>query len=291
MKEIIECIGDIGRATANSTIFTMLDLTSGFWQIQLDKDSQKLTAFIILRKSQFHWITSLMGLLGCPASFQRLMEGVLHDIQNVLVYIDDLLVHTDTHEKHHEVLDQILARLHKNHLKINLEKCVFGNKEVSYLRFTLTLYGIKPGKNKLKAIKDAKPPTNVKTIRPFVGLCNFFRTQIKDFALIVSLLFWLTCKDCLSRLPGTKEAISSISAFYPFQSDHFDLQMKDEYLQMLQNFMTKNEWPAHLSKQDCIYFQNLADKVFQDKNKVVWVRLSDYNYPQTALYLLSRYRK
>jgi hypothetical protein len=53
---------------------------------------------------------------------------------NVLVYIDDLLVHTDTHERHLQVLDQILARLHKNHLKINLEKCVFGN-----LGFTLKL--------------------------------------------------------------------------------------------------------------------------------------------------------
>jgi hypothetical protein len=58
------------------------------------------------------------------------MEGVLHDIPNVLVYIDDL---TGTHEKHLQVLDQVLARLHKNHLKINLEKCVFGNEEVSYL--------------------------------------------------------------------------------------------------------------------------------------------------------------
>ncbi len=49
------------------------------------------------------------------------MEGVLRDISNVLVYIDDPLVHTDTHEKHLQVLDQVLARLHKNHLKINLE--------------------------------------------------------------------------------------------------------------------------------------------------------------------------
>jgi hypothetical protein len=73
--------------------------------MQLDEDSQKLTAFTIPGKAQFHWITSLMGLLSSPASFQRLMEGVLLDIQNVLVYMDDILVHTETHEKQVEVLD------------------------------------------------------------------------------------------------------------------------------------------------------------------------------------------
>ena len=104
-------------------------------------------------------------------------------------------MHTDTHEKHLQVLDQVLAWLHKNQLKINLEKCVFGNKEVSYLGFTLTPAGIKLGKNKLKAIKDARPPTDIKTIRSFVGLCNFFRTHIKDFALIAAQLFKLTRND------------------------------------------------------------------------------------------------
>jgi len=80
--------------------------------MQLDGDSQKLTAFTIPGKGQFNWITSPMGSLGCPASFQRLMEGVLREITNVLVYIDDLLVHNDTQEKHLEVLDKVLAHLY-----------------------------------------------------------------------------------------------------------------------------------------------------------------------------------
>jgi Integrase zinc binding domain len=67
--------------------------------------------------------------------------------------------------------------------------------------------------------------------------------------------------------------------------------MQDDDLQMLQTFMTKNEWPPNLPKQDRTYFKNLAGKAFQDKNKVVWIRLEDFNYPRTALYLPSQYRK
>jgi RNase H-like domain found in reverse transcriptase/Reverse transcriptase (RNA-dependent DNA polymerase) len=143
------------------------------------------------------------------------MEGVLWDIPNVLVYINDLLVHTDTHGKHLQVLYQVLARLHKNHLKINLEKCVYGNKEVSYLGFTLTPEGIKPGKNKLKAIKDAKPPMDIKTIRSYLGLCNFFRTHIKDFELIAAPLFKLTRKDSGYKFGPLPE--KAFQAFYILQ--------------------------------------------------------------------------
>jgi hypothetical protein len=96
MKEITECISDIGQS--NSSIFSTLDLTSGFWQMKLDEKSQPLTAFTIPGKGQFQWVTSPMGLQGCPASFQRLMEEVLPNLQNVFVYIDDLLIHSHTHE-------------------------------------------------------------------------------------------------------------------------------------------------------------------------------------------------
>ncbi len=121
----------------------MLDLTSGFWQMQLDEKLQPLTTFTILGQGQYQCITSPMGLLGCPASFQCLMEGILCNIANVIVYIDDLLVHTKTHEEHLQVLDQVLDWLQTHNLIINLDKCFFGNKEELYLSFTLTPEGKK----------------------------------------------------------------------------------------------------------------------------------------------------
>ncbi len=81
---------------------------------------------------------------------------------------------------------------------------------MSYLGFTLTPAGIKPGKNKLKAIKNAKPPTDVKTTCSFVGLCNFFRTHIKNFAIITAPLFKLTRKDSgYKGGPQPKEAMDA----------------------------------------------------------------------------------
>jgi hypothetical protein len=182
----------------------MLDLMSGFWQMQLDQKSQPLTAFTMPGQGQYQWIMSPMDLLGCPASFQCHMEGVLRNISNV---IGDMLVHTKTHEEHLQVLDHILECLHHHNLKINLDKCFFDNIEVSYLGFTLTPEGIKPGKNKLNAIKDAKLLS-----KPFGHLLHFaiFRTHIKNFVIITAPLFRLTRKDSgYKGGPLPKEAMDS----------------------------------------------------------------------------------
>jgi hypothetical protein len=75
--------------------------------------------------------------------------------------------------------------------------------------------------------------------------------------------------DYLSRLPGAKENITSISAFDPFQADLYELQMQDEILQGIQTFWNTNQWPSTIPKQDQAYFTAMIDKLFQDKNKIV----------------------
>jgi hypothetical protein len=97
--------------------------------------------------------------------------------------------------------------------------------------------------------------------------------------------------DYLSRLPGAKENIASISAFDPFQADLYELQRQDEILQGIQTFRNTNQWPQTIPKQDQAYYTAMIEKLFQDKNKIVWVRLNNFNYPRTALYLPTRYRK
>jgi hypothetical protein len=142
---------------------------------------------------QFEWTMLPMGLLGCPASFQHLVNAAM----NVLIYIDDLLVHTALHQLHREILQQLFHQLRKIGLKVSLAKCEFGSTEVgAYLCFRLTLNGILPGKDKLQAVAATPPPANVHQVRQFLGLCNFFRTHICNLSLLSGPLDKLTCKDC-----------------------------------------------------------------------------------------------
>ena len=125
MKDVSKCIGEIGRS--GSTLFSTLDLTGGFWQMLLHPRARPYTAFTVPGKGQFQWVTSPMGLLGCPSLFQRLMETVVHGLENVIVYIDDLLIHSTDHKTHLQQLNALLKRLVQHNVKINLPKCVFGS--------------------------------------------------------------------------------------------------------------------------------------------------------------------
>jgi hypothetical protein len=194
MKDVSKCIGKIGRS--GSTIFSTINLTAGFWQMILHLRARPYTAVTVPGMGQIQWVTSPMGLLRCPASFQRLMETVVHNISNIIVYIDDLLVHSASHGEHLATLNEVLQRLVTHNIKINLQKCVFGTKEVSFLGFRLTEEGIKPGIDKLKAVKNTPPPSNVHEVRQFLGLCNFFRGHICNFAQLTSPLTALTKKEC-----------------------------------------------------------------------------------------------
>jgi hypothetical protein len=124
------------------------------------------------------------------------METGVNGLANVIVYIDDLLVHSPTHAEHITALDQVLQRLVQHNIKINLQKCFFGSKEVSYLGFRLTEQGILSGMDKLKAVKSTPPPANVHEVLQFLGLCNFFWCHVRNFAQITAPLTALTKKEC-----------------------------------------------------------------------------------------------
>ena len=233
MKDVGECIGEIGRA--GSTIFSTMDLTSGFWQLPLEQQSRGCTAFTCPGKGQFQYNVLSMGLKGGPGSFQRMMELAMMNLNDVIVYIDDLLLHTKTHQQHREGLQRVFNRLRNINIKLNPEKCKFGAVNVSYLGFRLTPQGILPGTDKLKAVREMQPPSSITQVRQFLGLCNFFRTHVKNFSTIASPLNRLTSKktgwlggklppDALEAFHTLKKAlISNPVVAYPRPDRQFSL--------------------------------------------------------------------
>jgi transposase InsO family protein len=144
------------------------------------------------------------------------VETVVKGINNIIVYIDDLLLHSKSHVEHREQLQEVFRRLRAHGLKANLKKCVFGSLEVNYLGFRLTPEGILPGPDKLKVVREAKPPSNVHEIRQFLGLCNFFRTHVRNFAQISGSLCQLTKKERSWR--GGELPPDALKAFRELQS-------------------------------------------------------------------------
>ncbi len=104
----------------------------------LEPKSRPYTAFTVPGMGQFEWKVISMGLASAPSAFQRLLELVVKGIDNVVVYIDDLIIHSKTHEQHLESSDKVFTLLAAHNLRVNLKKYVFGSSETSYLGVRLT---------------------------------------------------------------------------------------------------------------------------------------------------------
>ena len=193
MRSIEECIADIGFK--GSTIFSSLDLKDGFYQLNLEKDSRPNTSFTVPPLGQIMFCRSPMGIKSSPAQLQRMMELTMKGLDNVIVYFDDLLIHSKSHPDHRIHLQEVFTRLRETNLKLKVAKCHFGCTNVEYLGFRLTPQGILPGKDKLKCVRDALPPRNVHEVRQFLGLANFFRSHVRNFAAVSAPLNKLTRKD------------------------------------------------------------------------------------------------
>jgi hypothetical protein len=163
------------------------------------------------------WTVKAQGLCGAPAAFSRLMDTIMEGASNVITYVDNVLVHSATHEAHIAHLRQAIQRIQRAGLALNPKKCIFGSITVEYLGNTISSDGVRPGKDKTQAMKDITEPKTMNQLKSFIELANYFRSYVKGFARVASDLNALTRSNTKRKeadgLPKrSKEAFKAIKA-------------------------------------------------------------------------------
>ena len=151
----------------------------------------------------YEWLVVPFGLQNAPSTYQRLVNHLLDPIRRpwLAVYLDDILIFSNTPEEHLAHLDEVLGILVSNNLYVRPEKCHWMRKSLEYLGFTVQGAtpdkpgGIRPSEKKIRAVTDWTVPKSVKDVQSFLGFTNFYRRFIKDYAAIAAPLYELTEKD------------------------------------------------------------------------------------------------
>jgi hypothetical protein len=171
-------VDDLLDQMQKAQYFTTLDLSAGYWQIRVHKKSREKTAFVT-PQGQFEFLVMPFGLANAPSVFQRLMQKVLAGLNPeggpdfVSVYIDDILIFSETLEDHLRHLKMVIERLQQCGLKLNLAKCRFCREEVEYLGHIITRHGLKTNPALVAAVKEFPIPKNVQEVRRFLGMTSY----------------------------------------------------------------------------------------------------------------------
>lgn len=188
-----------------------LDLCKGFWQVPLHPEDRKYTAFLH-RGRCYQFCVLPFGLANSVGEFCRAIDMSLGPevCANVKSYVDDLVIVSGSFEDHVDTLRLLFERLRRVGLTLKLGKACFLRKEVKFLGFILNQFGISADPEKIKVIQSFKTPKNVKEVRAFLGLCNFYRRFAEMFAQVVAPLVALLKKD--RKWEWTAECADSFEA-------------------------------------------------------------------------------
>ena len=187
-------IDEIYARLRGSTVFSALDMTSGYHHMELSEEAKPKSAFVTpVDKYQFNRCP--FGLTQAPAYFQRLVNKVLIGLPFVFGYLDDVLIFSPNIEMHLKHIRQVFERLRKADLKLKKEKCNFLKAHIQYLGHLISGDGIEPVPEKLESIEKMPAPTTPKEIKQFLGLTGYYRKFVPRFADIARPLTALTKKD------------------------------------------------------------------------------------------------
>lgn len=172
----------------NAKYLSSLDVKSAYWQVPVAVSSREYTAFTVPNRGLFHFRRMPFGLHNAPATWQRLIDNVLgHDLEPyVLVYLDDVIIVSETFEQHLSILEEVFRRLREAKITVGVDKCQFCRPQMKYLGYIVDRNGLHVDPEKVKAMLELPTPTNVREVRRVVGTFSWYRRFVPDFSTIVA---------------------------------------------------------------------------------------------------------
>ena len=190
-------ISDVLENIGTKKLFTKMDLRWGYNNVRI-KEGNEWKAVFTMPEGLFEPTVMFFGLMNSPATFQAMMNELLRDLINtgkVVVFIDDMIVGTETEEGHDKLVIEVIKRLEENDLYVKPEKCKWKVREVEFLGIVIGPERIKMEKGKVKGVLKWLMPKCVKDVQKFLGLANYYRRFIEGFVTVARPLHDLVKKD------------------------------------------------------------------------------------------------
>lgn len=210
----------------NCKVFSKIDLKTAFQQLVMDENSQEIctlnTPLGLYQPKRLPY-----GIASSPALWQETMDKIFTGLPGVFCFVDDIVVGGENKEQHDDRLKNVLKRMKENGIKINKDKCLFNVSSVKYLGFVIDGNGIHKTEDKIRAVKEARIPENVKELQSFLGLVTFYARFIKDLATIAHPLYqllknetrWEWSQNCNNAFEKIKQEICSDRFLVHFKED------------------------------------------------------------------------
>ena len=209
------------ESLAGAAHYSTFDMNSGFWQVPMDEESKQYTAFMLGSMGLYECESMPFGLCNAPPTFQRFMLNCLGELNLTycLIYLDDVIIFSQTEEEHLERMCVVFDCLCEHGLKLKPSKCDVFKTEINYLAHHVSKKEVLPSKKNLEAIAECPPPDTYTKVKSFAGLMGHYRHFIKGFANIATPLYHLTSgenkdkkSEHLDLPPEAREAFDHLKA-------------------------------------------------------------------------------